>query len=101
MFGMSLETLIYIAGVALTLGAVGGLAWIGAAELRVRNLRRSFGTVHAVQDVSFSIRKGQVVGFIGANGAGKTTTLRLLATLDTPDAGTISIVTYERRVGSA
>lgn len=55
--------------------------------LDVRNLRRSFGKIHAVQDVSFSVRKGQVVGFIGANGAGKTTTLRLLATLDSPDAG--------------
>jgi ABC-2 type transport system ATP-binding protein len=63
--------------------------------LDVRNLRRSFGEVHAVQDVSFTVRKGQVVGFIGANGAGKTTTLRLLATLDTPDAGSISIMGCE------
>jgi len=63
--------------------------------LDVRNLRRSFGDVHAVQDVSFTVRKGQVVGFIGANGAGKTTTLRLLATLDTPDAGSISILGCE------
>ena len=60
--------------------------------LDVRNLRRSFGKVHAVQDVSFKVRKGQVVGFIGANGAGKTTTLRLLATLDTPDAGSIQML---------
>jgi tight adherence protein C len=41
MAGMSLETIIYIVGVVLTLGAVGGLAWIGAAELRVRSLRRT------------------------------------------------------------
>ncbi len=60
--------------------------------LDVRHLRRSFGKVHAVQDVSFTVRKGQVVGFIGANGAGKTTTLRLLATLDSPDAGTIEVL---------
>jgi ABC-2 type transport system ATP-binding protein len=63
--------------------------------LDVRNLRRSFGNVHAVRDVSFSVRKGQVVGFIGANGAGKTTTLRLLATLDTPDAGSIHMLGFE------
>jgi len=63
--------------------------------LDVRNLRRSFGKVHAVQDVSFTVRKGQVVGFIGANGAGKTTTLRLLATLDTPDAGSIQVLGCE------
>ncbi len=63
--------------------------------LDVRNLRRSFGKVHAVQDVSFTVHKGQVVGFIGANGAGKTTTLRLLATLDSPDAGSISVLGCE------
>jgi ABC-2 type transport system ATP-binding protein len=63
--------------------------------LDVRNLRRSFGKVHAVQDVSFTVRKGQVVGFIGANGAGKTTTLRLLATLDSPDAGSINVLGCE------
>lgn len=63
--------------------------------LEVRHLRRSFGNIHAVQDVSFSVSKGQVVGFIGANGAGKTTTLRLLATLDSPDAGSITILGRE------
>ena len=63
--------------------------------LDVRNLRRSFGNVHAVQDVSFTVRRGQVVGFIGANGAGKTTTLRLLATLDSPDAGSINVLGCE------
>jgi ABC-2 type transport system ATP-binding protein len=63
--------------------------------LDVRQLRRTFGKVHAVQDVSFSITKGQVVGFIGANGAGKTTTMRLLATLDSPDAGSINILGWD------
>jgi len=63
--------------------------------LDVHHLRRSFGKVHAVQDVSFSVRKGEVVGFIGANGAGKTTTLRLLAMLDSPDAGSISVLGYD------
>ena len=60
--------------------------------LEVSHLRRSFGKIHAVQDVSFTVRKGQVVGFIGANGAGKTTTLRMLATLDIPDGGTIRVL---------
>jgi ABC-2 type transport system ATP-binding protein len=67
----------------------------GEVVLDVRNLRRSFGNVHAVQDVSFTVDKGQVVGFIGANGAGKTTTLRLLATLDSPDAGSINVLGCE------
>lgn len=63
--------------------------------LEARHLRRSFEKVHAVQDVSFSVQKGQVVGFIGANGAGKTTTLRMLATLDSPDEGSINILGWD------
>ena len=55
--------------------------------LQVSGLVRHFGDVHAVQDVSFSVDRGQVLGFIGPNGAGKTTTMRILATLDTPDGG--------------
>lgn len=57
----------------------------------VENLRRSFGKLDAVQDVSFSIDHGKVVGFVGANGAGKTTTMRILATLDYPNSGTVKI----------
>ncbi|TDU81590.1 ABC-2 type transport system ATP-binding protein [Prosthecobacter fusiformis] len=57
----------------------------------VENLQRSFGSLQAVQGVSFSIAHGQVVGFVGANGAGKTTTMRILATLDYPNEGTVKI----------
>lgn len=57
----------------------------------VRDLHRSFGNLHAVRGVSFDIFPGQVAGFIGANGAGKTTTMRIMATLDNPDRGMISI----------
>lgn len=59
--------------------------------LRVRDLHRRFGNVRAVNGVTFDIPRGQVLGFIGQNGAGKTTTMRLIATLDVPDAGTIEI----------
>jgi ABC-2 type transport system ATP-binding protein len=55
--------------------------------LHVESLSRSFGSLQAVQDVSFSVERGQVFGFIGPNGAGKTTTMRILATLDLPDSG--------------
>jgi ABC-2 type transport system ATP-binding protein len=51
------------------------------------NLQRSFGRTRAVDDVSFEVRKGQVFGYIGPNGAGKTTSMRILATLDVPNAG--------------
>ena len=60
---------------------------VAAPLLEVRGLSRSFGRLQAVQDVSFTVDRGQVYGFIGPNGAGKTTTMRILATLDLPDAG--------------
>lgn len=59
--------------------------------ISLSNVHRHFGDLHAVQGISFDIAAGQVVGFIGANGAGKTTTMRMMATLDLPDCGTISI----------
>ena len=59
--------------------------------VEVRELNRIFEKVHAVQDVSFDIRRGQIVGFIGANGAGKTTTMRIMATLDSPSSGSVTI----------
>jgi len=61
------------------------------ALVKVRDLHRQFENVHAVKGISFEIQKGQVVGFIGANGAGKTTTMRMMATLDVPNSGSIEI----------
>ena len=55
--------------------------------LQLDGLVRHFGGVRAVDGVSFSVDRGQVLGFIGPNGAGKTTTMRILATLDTPQRG--------------
>jgi ABC-2 type transport system ATP-binding protein len=60
---------------------------VSEAVLQVNGLVRHFRDVHAVQDVSFNVERGQVLGFIGPNGAGKTTTMRILATLDTPNGG--------------
>lgn len=58
-----------------------------SVALAVENLHRTFGSLKAVNGVSFEITQGSVVGFVGANGAGKTTTMRILATLDYPTAG--------------
>jgi ABC-2 type transport system ATP-binding protein len=60
---------------------------MASALLDVHGLSRAFGNVRAVDNLSFSIEPGQVLGFIGPNGAGKTTTMRILATLDLPDRG--------------
>jgi len=57
----------------------------------VKNLRKSFGEVKAVNDVSFEARDGEITGLLGPNGAGKTTTLRMLYSLLPPDEGEIRI----------
>lgn len=59
--------------------------------VRVRDVHRLFPNVYAVKGISFDIQRGQVVGFIGANGAGKTTTMKMMATLDQPTQGEITV----------
>jgi ABC-2 type transport system ATP-binding protein len=59
--------------------------------ISVRNLFRYFGTLKAVDGVSFDVPHGSVCGFVGANGAGKTTSMRILATLDYPTMGAAEI----------
>ncbi|GAA2752655.1 ABC transporter ATP-binding protein [Amnibacterium kyonggiense] len=61
------------------------------AGLVVEGVRRSFGSTHAVRDMTFSAAPGRVTGLIGPNGSGKTTLLLMLATLLAPDAGSIRI----------
>ena len=55
--------------------------------IEVAHLSRQFGAVRAVNDVSFTVSQGEVVGFLGPNGAGKTTTLRMIAGFLPPSAG--------------
>src|SRR5205085_3402968 len=57
----------------------------------VKHLRKSFGTLVAVDDVSFSLAAGQILGLLGPNGAGKTTTVSMVAGLLTPDRGDVLI----------
>src|SRR6266487_4443912 len=56
-------------------------------QIELRRLNRVFDETHAVNDVSFEVYAGEVFGYIGPNGAGKTTSMRILATLDQPNAG--------------
>jgi ABC-2 type transport system ATP-binding protein len=55
--------------------------------VEAQNLVKSYGVVKAVDGVSFQVRRGEIMGFLGANGAGKTTTLRMLCGLLTPTSG--------------
>jgi linearmycin/streptolysin S transport system ATP-binding protein len=59
--------------------------------LIIKSLRKTFGSLVAVDDVSFSIERGQLVGLLGPNGAGKTTTVSMIAGLVTPDRGEVLI----------
>ena len=59
--------------------------------IAVENLHKRFGTVTAVDGVTFTARDGAVTGLLGPNGAGKTTTLRMLYALMRPDSGTITV----------
>ncbi|SEO19430.1 ABC transporter ATP-binding protein [Paenibacillus sp. OV219] len=60
-------------------------------HIEVRNLNKSFGSHAAVQDVSFQIERGKLIGLLGPSGGGKSTLLRMLAGLETPDSGDIFI----------
>lgn len=59
--------------------------------VEAKGLYKSFGNLQVLKGVDISISKGEVVAVIGPSGAGKTTLLQILGTLDTPDAGTVSI----------
>ncbi|HOO71911.1 MAG TPA: ATP-binding cassette domain-containing protein [Spirochaetota bacterium] len=65
--------------------------------ISARGLTKSFGDLVAVNNVSFTIRKGEITGILGPNGAGKTTTLRMLTCYLNPDAGDIEIGDYNVR----
>jgi ABC-2 type transport system ATP-binding protein len=59
--------------------------------IAVKNLRKTFGSVEAVKDVSFEVESGQVLGLLGPNGAGKTTTINMITTLLEIDAGEATV----------
>ena len=58
--------------------------------IEVNHLFKNYGTFTAVNDLSFSVNKGDVFGFLGENGAGKSTTIRMLLTLVNPSSGNIN-----------
>ncbi len=67
---------------------------MSAATLQVSGLTKIYGAQHAIDDVSFELHKGQVVGFLGPNGAGKSTTFKILTTYIAPTYGTAEVSGY-------
>ena len=63
--------------------------------IEVKEIRRSFGPVVAVDGISFNVGKGEVLGLLGPNGAGKSTTMRILACFLRPDSGTAAVCGYD------
>lgn len=59
--------------------------------IEVSTVSKSFGSLQAVQNVSFTVNQGEVVGFLGPNGAGKSTTMRMMTGYITPDKGDITV----------
>ncbi len=59
--------------------------------IEVKNLTKRYGNLIAVNDISFEVKRGQIVAFLGPNGAGKTTTIKILTTLLKPNSGSISV----------
>jgi ABC-2 type transport system ATP-binding protein len=63
--------------------------------IEIKELRRSFGPIVAVDGVSFEVSKGEVLGLLGPNGAGKSTTMRMLACFLRPDSGTATVCGHD------
>jgi ABC-2 type transport system ATP-binding protein len=63
--------------------------------IQADHLKKSFGTITAVDDVSLSVREGEIFGFLGPNGAGKTTTTRMLTGVIPLDAGTATVLGHD------
>ena len=65
--------------------------------IEVEHLVKAFGDFHAVDDISFSVKRGEIFGFLGANGAGKTTAMNMLTGLNQPTSGTGRVAGFDIR----
>ena len=66
-----------------------------AGMVEVKNLTKYYGNFPAIEDVSFEVKRGEIVGFLGPNGAGKTTTMRIITGFLPPTSGTASVAGYD------
>lgn len=63
--------------------------------VEIHGLRKTFGPIVAVEEVSFTVRQGEVLGFLGPNGAGKSTTMKMITGFLTPTSGTVKVNGYD------
>ena len=70
-----------------------------AKVIEVKNLVKKYGALNAVNDISFSVERGEVFGLLGENGAGKTTTLEIIEGLRKPTSGKISVLGHDTKHG--
>ena len=66
-----------------------------AGMIEAKDLTKFYGSYPAIEDVSFEVRKGEILGFLGPNGAGKTTTMRIITGFIPPTSGTVSVAGYD------
>ena len=69
----------------------------GSDVIEVEHLVKAFGSFRAVDDISFTVKRGEIFGFLGANGAGKTTAMHMLTGLSQPTSGIGTVVGYDIR----
>ncbi len=63
--------------------------------INIQSLDKQFGPIHAVRNISFSVKKGEVLGFLGPNGAGKSTTMKMVTGFLEPTSGTVSVCGFD------
>src|SRR5690606_24494494 len=59
--------------------------------IQVSNLTKNYGTRHAIRDLNFEVKKGEIVGFLGPNGAGKSTTMKIITGFTPASEGTVTV----------
>ena len=66
-----------------------------SAAIELKSVSKRYGSKDIIHDLSFSVAKGEIVGFLGPNGAGKTTTMRMIAGFTTATSGRVSVAGYD------
>ena len=69
-----------------------------SSVIEIKNLKKYFGKLHAVDDISIEVNKGEIFGFLGPNGAGKSTTIRCMMGFNRPTDGRVKIFGYDMAV---